>query len=319
MRVRAAVLGFGNQGAAQSFCLRDSGWEVSVGARSGASAARARAAGFPVLPVAEAAAAAEFVAFLLPDEVLLQELPAGLASQLARGATAVFAHGFAVVRGGVQWPAHADVVLVSPTAPGAVLRAEYAAGRGVPAYLAVVQNASGAALERARRYATAIGSARARLLEVDIGDEVVADQFGEQTVLVGGLLELTAAAVETLVRHGYPPALAYLECAHQVRYLAELLQTRGAAGFLEGVSATARFGSLTRGPRVIGPESREALDAVLEEIRSGTFAREFLADRAAGGEGLERLVREGLAGRFAALEAARRAALGPPEEPGKNG
>ena len=317
--MRAAVLGYGNQGAAQSFCLRASGWDVTVGARPGRSAERARAAGFPVLPVAEAAAAAEFVAFLLPDEVLLQALPAGLASQLARGATAVFAHGFALVSAGVQWPAHADVVLVSPTAPGAVLEAEYRAGRGVPAYLAVAQDASGEALERARRYATAIGSARARLLEVDLGEEVVADHFGEQTVLVGGLLELTAAAVDTLVRHGYPPALAYLECAHQVRYLAELLQTRGAAGFLAGVSATARFGALTRGPRVIGPESRAALEAILQEIRSGAFAREFLADRAAGGEGLERLSREGLTGRFAALEAARQAALGPSEGSGESG
>ncbi len=317
--MRAAILGFGNQGAAHAVCLRASGWDIVVGARPGPGAEAARRAGFPVHALEEAAALGEFVALLLPDEVLLEIFPSRLAPALPAGSTAVFAHGFALRHGRFEWPAGVDVVLVSPTAPGAVLEAEFRAGRGVPAYVGVARDASGQALDRARAYATALGSARARLLPVAIEDEVVADLFGEQVVLVGGLLELVTAAVETLVDDGLPPELAYLECAHQVRYLAELLQTRGAAGFLEGVSATARFGALTRGPRVIGPEARAALADVLRDIRSGRFAREFLADHRAGGERLERLTAEALAGRLASLEAARRAALAAGPDPPESG
>jgi ketol-acid reductoisomerase len=310
--MRAAVLGFGNQGAAQAVCLRASGWEVVVGQRPGPGAERARAAGFAVRPPAEAAAAGEYVALLLPDEVLISLFPSVIAPALRPGSAVVFAHGFALRHGDFAWPAGVDAVLVSPTAPGVVLEAEYRAGRGVPAYCAVAHDASGRAQERAEIYAAAIGATRARLLPVAVEDEVVADLFGEQVVLVGGLLELVTAAVDTLVGAGIPKPLAYLECAHQMRYLAELLQEKGAAGFLEGVSNTARFGALRQGPRVVGAESRRAMTEALEEIRSGRFAAEFLADQRAGAETLRRLTAEALQGRLARLDAAREAALGPP-------
>jgi ketol-acid reductoisomerase len=188
----------------------------------------------------------------------------------------------------------------------------------VPAYLAVAADAGGRAWERAEAYAAALGCARARLLRTTVAEEVAVDLFGEQTVLVGGLLELLSAAVDTLTDAGYPPAVAYLECAHQVKYLADLLHREGPEGFTRGVSATALFGALTRGPRAVGPEVRRELAEILAEVRDGRFAAEFLADRAAGGVGLARLRRAAAEGAWGRLASARRAALGadlPPAPP----
>jgi ketol-acid reductoisomerase len=304
-----AVLGFGNQGTAQAHCLRASGWEVTVGARPGPSTERARAAGFATALPAAAAARSEFVAALVPDEEFPSLYRESVRAALRPGAALVFAHGFSILYGRLEWVPEVDVLLVSPTAPGRVLAEEFAAGRGVPAYLAVAVDAGGRAWERAEAYAAALGCARARLLRTTVADEVAVDLFGEQTVLVGGLLELVSAAVDTLVDAGYPPAVAYLECAHQVKYLADLLHREGPEGFARGVSATALFGALTRGPRTVGPEVRRAMAEVLGEVRNGRFAAEFLADREAGGTALAELRRRAAAGAWGRLEAARRQAL----------
>lgn len=305
-RGRVAILGFGNQGEAQALNLRDSGCDVIVGARPGPGATRALAAGFEVLPLREAAENAAVLAVMLPD----QEVP-GLWPELtvsgARPVTIVFAHGFNLLYGALDLPAEADVVLVSPTGPGRMLRERFVAGSGLPAYLAVAQDASGKAWETAESYAAGIGSARARLWRTTVAEETEVDLFGEQVVLCGGMNALVTAAFETLTARGYAPEIAYLECVHQLKYLADLLHERGVAGMRRGISGTALFGDLTRGSRVIGPESREQMAEILDEIRSGAFAREWQSEQARGSVGLNEMVD---ASARHPIEEARRRALG---------
>jgi len=306
-RGRVAILGFGNQGEAQALNLRDSGCDVIVGARPGGpSDGRARAQGFDVQDLGDAARAADVIAVLLPDE----EVPgrwAEIAAACSRPVTVVFAHGFNLLYGGLALPAAADVVLVSPTGPGRMLRERYVAGSGLPAYLAVAQDASGSAWARAESYAAGIGSARARLWRTTVAEETEVDLFGEQVVLCGGMNALVTAAFETLTARGYSPEIAYLECVHQLKYLADLLHERGVAGMRRGISGTALFGDLTRGPRVIGPESRAQMNDILEEIRSGAFAREWQKEKADGRGSLEKRVE---AAQRHPIEEARRRALG---------
>ena len=302
-----AVLGFGNQGEAQALNLRDSGLSVVVGARAGgAGEARAKARGFVVQEMAQAAGGARVCAVMLPDEVtpaLWSELEPAFAPDVGL----VFAHGFNLLYSDLAFPPGADVVLVSPTGPGRVLRTAYAAGQGLPAYLAVHRDASGSAWALAEAYAGALGSGRARLWRTTVREETEVDLFGEQAVLCGGMNALVTAAFETLVSRGYSPEIAYLECVHQLKFLADLLHERGVAGMREGISGTALFGDLTRGPRVIGQESRAAMAALLEEIRSGAFAREWAAEVAAGRRRLEAGVEKAAAH---PIEAARARALG---------
>jgi len=307
-----AVIGFGHQGEAQALNLRDSGIEVVVGARSGhAGEAHARALGFAVHPLGGAAGLGAVLAVLLPDEAVPQVWPE-VAAALRPGATLVFAHGFNLVYGDLALPDESDVVLVSPTGPGRVLRVLYERDQGLPAYLAVHRDRTGRAWETAEAYAAAIGCARARLLRTTVVEETEVDLFGEQAVLCGGMNALVTAAFETLVARGYRPEIAYLECVHQLKYLADLLHEQGVAGLREAISGTARFGDLTRGPRVVGEASRVQMARLLDEIRSGAFAREWSAEVAAGKGRLEMLV-----GQAAdhPIEAARRAALGHPREP----
>jgi ketol-acid reductoisomerase len=303
-----AVLGYGNQGEAQALNLRDSGVPVVVGARAGGGAeARARAAGFETLPLAAALARAPNAALLMPDEALPDVWPQLLpAAEGLRGI--VFAHGFSLLYGALEFPAAADVVLVSPTGPGRVLRALYERGEGLPAYLAVHRDASGTAWDLAEAHAAAIGSARARLWRTTVREETEVDLFGEQVVLCGGMNALVTAAFETLVARGYSPEIAYLECVHQLKYLADLLHERGPFGMRAGISGTALYGDLTRGPRVIGPAARAAMGEVLEEIRSGSFAREWGAEVAGG---RRRLAAEMERAARHPIEEARRSALGP--------
>jgi len=277
---------------------------VVVGARdSGAGAARARAQGFTVHSLSEALAHSDLAAVLLPDEALPQ-LWSALAPSIHDEQTLVFAHGFNLLYGGVTFPSRCDVVLVSPTAPGWVMARGDELGARIPAYLAVHQDASRAAWATATAYATALQCGP--LLRTTVREETEVDLFGEQVVLCGGMNAMVLAAWETLVAQGYSAEIAYLECVHQLRYLAELLNERGPAGFREAISGTARFGDLTRGPRVIGSASRAAMAAALGEIRDGTFAREWRAEMAGGGTQLERLTD---AVRRHPIEAARRRAL----------
>jgi ketol-acid reductoisomerase len=300
-----AVLGFGHQGEAQAMNLRDSGVKVVVGAREGAGADRARANGLEVLGLAEAARRGQVIAVMLPDEAV-PALWGALAAATAPDAGLVFAHGFNLMYSDLAFPARGDVVLVSPTGPGRVLREAYRRGERLPAYVAAHRDRSGEAMALAEAYAGRIGAAP--LWRTTPREETEVDLFGEQVVLCGGLLALVTAAHETLVERGYSPEIAYLECVHQLKYLADLLHERGPAGFRAGISGTALFGAMTRGPRVVGPASRVEMKAILEEIRSGAFAREWAAE-AARGPG--RHAGEVERARVHPIEEARRRALGP--------
>jgi ketol-acid reductoisomerase len=308
---RAAVIGFGHQGAAQALNLRDAGWSVAIGARAGGdSERRAREHGFAPLEYAAALHGAQWAALLIADEALPALWPA-LRSGLAPGTTLVFAHGFNLLYGALEFPDGCDVVLVSPTGPGRVLRQAFERRATLPAYVAAHRDASGGALERAETYARAVGCGP--LWRTTVREETEVDLFGEQTVLCGGMNALVTTAFETLVAAGYAPEIAYLECVHQLKYLADLLHERGVAGMREGISGTALYGDLTTGPRVIGDESRAAMRRALDEIRSGAFAKAWIAEAAAG--------RPWLAGRQRAgashpIEVARRRALGGAQGPG---
>jgi ketol-acid reductoisomerase len=301
-----AILGFGNQGEAQALNLRDAGLDVIVGARAGGGAeARARASGFETLTLAAAAGRAAVIAVLLPDEAV-REVWGAIVPALRPDAGLVFAHGFNLLYGDLAIPERADVVLVAPTAPGRVLRSTFARGDRLPAYVAIHRDGSGGARALAEAYAGRLGCAP--LWRTTVREETEVDLFGEQVVLCGGLLALTLTAFETLVSSGYSPEIAYLECVHQLKYLVDLLHERGPAGFLDGISGTARYGAATRGERVIGAPSRQAMRAILDEIRSGAFAREWSSEIDAGRPRMGALTRD-----LAAhpIEAARRRALIP--------
>jgi ketol-acid reductoisomerase len=303
--LRIAVLGFGNQGRAQALALRRTGVEIVVGARpDGPSTARAREQGFEVREPAIAASEADLIALLLPDEAI-PEVWRAISAAVLPGAAVLFAHGFALRYGGVAFAPGLDVVLVSPTGPGRLL--EPAPGRApLAGYLAVHQDATGAAWSRAERYGQRLGLAPLR--RTTVAEETEIDLFGEQTVLCGGMNALVRTAYEVLVESGYTPEIAYLECVHQLKHLADLLHERGVAGLRESISGTALYGDLTRGPRVIGPEARAAMAAILEEIRSGAFAREWQAEVERGRPTLRRGLAEGAAH---PIEAARKRALEP--------
>jgi len=291
-----AVLGYGHQGEAHALNLRDSGRSVIVGARPGGEAeSRARRARFAVAPLPDAAAAADVVACLLPDDAFPAVFDAELRRSLRPRATLVFAHGFNLLYRPPALRPEWDAVLVSPTGPGDAVRASYGRG-GIPCYLAVHQDGSGHAWERAEAYAVALGSAR--MLRTTIREETEVDLFGEQAVLCGGMNALVMTAFDTLVRAGYAPEMAYLECVNQLAYLARALQERGVAGLRRSISATALFGDLTRGPRVLGEEGGRRFAAILDEVRDGTFAREWMAESARGApllrEGLERSAGEAI-------------------------
>jgi ketol-acid reductoisomerase len=302
---RVAVLGYGNQGAAHAHNLRAAGLTIVVGARPGRSSeARARSDGYETLAPVEAVRGARVIALLVPDEALPAMWPE-LRPALPDGAAIVLAHGFNLLYSDLAFPPGADVVLVSPTGPGAVLGRVRERGERLPAYVAVHRDASGRAWELAESYGARLGCAP--LVRTTVREETEVDLFGEQVVLCGGMNALTRAAFETLVEAGYSPEVVYLECVHQLRYLAELLHERGPAGFRRGISATARYGDVTRGERVVGEPSREAMRAVLAEIQSGAFAREWRAEVEAGTPMLRQAVET--AERHP-MEAARERALG---------
>jgi ketol-acid reductoisomerase len=270
-----AILGFGNQGEAQALNLRANGVRVVVGARTGRPGAeRARSHGFAVSSLDEAVRKAGVVALLLPDE-MIPELWADVRAALPPGAGVVFAHGFALLYQRLDFPPDSDVVLVSPAGPGRVLKRGDSGSR-LAAYLAVHRDATGAAWELAEAYGRALGCDP--LWRTTVREETEVDLFGEQVVLCGGMIALVRAAFEALVERGYAPEIAYLECVHQLKFLADLLHERGLHGFHQAISATALYGGLTRGPRVIGEPSRREMRAILDEIRNGSFAREWLAE-----------------------------------------
>ncbi|MEJ2516071.1 MAG: ketol-acid reductoisomerase [Gammaproteobacteria bacterium] len=279
-----AVLGFGAQGRAQALNLRDSGVDVVVALRD-ASPRRAdcEALGLRVVTPAEAAAERDVFAMLVPDEAQPTVYEDCLHGAAAEGSALVFAHGYNIHYGHLRPRDDLDVLMVAPLGIGEQVRQQYEAGRGVPGLLAVARDATGAARDLGLAYATANGHARAAVFETTFTEETETDLFAEQAVLCGGLNHLITAAFETLVESGYPEELAYFSCLHEVQLIADLVQRRGIAGMRGSISSTAAFGDYTRGPRVVGPESRRAMRAMLEEIRDGRFDRELSAEMAAGG------------------------------------
>ncbi|GMV37103.1 MAG: ketol-acid reductoisomerase (NADP(+)) [Fimbriimonadales bacterium] len=285
---QVAVIGFGSQGRAQALCLRDSGVDVHVGVRYGPSRERAEADGLPVAEIAEAAAKADLIALLVPERAH-REVFAAVGPSLRPGATLVFAHGFSLLYDVVQPPSEVDVVLVAPMGAGPTMRELYEQGSGVAGLVAVHRDATGSARAAALAYAKALGCGRVGVMESSVREETETDLFGEQAVLCGGLTALMLAGFETLVEAGYPEEIAYFECIHQVKLLADLVHEHGIAGMRERISDTALYGDLTRGPRVVGEASRAAMRELLREIRSGAFAREWLAEQESGLPNLQKL------------------------------
>lgn len=282
-----AVIGYGNQGRAQALNLRDSGVAVLVGSRvESRGHGRALADGFEPLPLAEATRRADIVHLLLPDDAMGPVFAEHIAPALRPGVTLTFSHGFAIRFGTIVPPEGCDVTLVSPKAIGTQVRALYEQGRGAPVLVAVHRDASGTALARACAHAAALGGSRAGIVETTIADETECDLFGEQAVLCGGLLALIQASFETLVDAGYPPEMAYFECIHELKLITDMVHDRGLAAMFDAISPAAAHGAFTRAPRIIPESTRAEMRAMLEQIRSGEFAREYLGEMDSGGASL---------------------------------
>jgi ketol-acid reductoisomerase len=288
-----AILGYGSQGHAHALNLKDSGVDVVVGLReSSSSVAAARGAGLEVAGVADAASRGDVVMVLLPDEKHGEVYEAEIADGIAPGNLLLFGHGFSVHYETVTPPPEVDVALVAPKGPGHLVRRQFTEGRGVPGLLAVHQDATGRARDLALAYAKGIGCTRGGVIETTFREETETDLFGEQAVLCGGLSELVRAGYETLVDAGYDPRLAYFECLHELKLIVDLMYEKGIAGMRFSISNTAEYGDLTRGRRIIGEPSRAAMREVLGEIRSGAFAREWIAENRAGQEHFKRMREE---------------------------
>lgn len=288
---RVAVVGYGSQGRAHALNLRDSGLDTVVGLRpEGASWRKARADGWDVMTPADAVASAQLVAMLVPDMAQPEVFQTSVRPHLQPGAALLFAHGFNVHYGQIEAPPEVDVVLVAPKGPGDLVRRQFVEGRGVPCLFAVAQNATGIARERALSYASGIGGGRAGVLETTFAEETETDLFGEQAVLCGGASELVVRGFETLVEAGYQPEVAYFECLHELKLIVDLLHEGGLQKMHQFVSETAKYGDLTRGPRVVDDSAKERMREVLEEVRDGTFAREWILENQAGRPRYRRLM-----------------------------
>jgi len=291
-----AVIGYGSQGHAHALNLRDSGLRVVVAEKPGApNWSKAAAAGFPVLSAGEAAEAGDVIMILVADMHQPALYREQIAPRLRAGKTLMFAHGFNIHFGQIVPPPDVDVSMIAPKAPGHRVRELFKEGVGVPALVAVYQNPSGQALQRALAYARALGCLKAGVIETTFKEETESDLFGEQAVLCGGVSELIRAGFETLVEAGYAPEIAYFECLHELKLIVDLIQEGGLSYMRYSVSDTAEYGDYTRGPRVINQAVREEMRRLLAEVQSGQFAREWI----------EEYTRNGLKNFLAMREAAR--------------
>src|SRR5579863_4687477 len=285
-----AIIGYGSQGHAHSLNLKDSGVDVVVGLReSSSSVAAARDAGLEVLGVVEAASRGDLVMILVPDELHHDVWEQEVRDGVADGNLLLFGHGFSIHYGEVTPPPGVDVALVAPKGPGHLVRRQYTEGSGVPGLVAIEQDATGNARALALAYAKGIGCTRGGVIETTFKDETETDLFGEQAVLCGGASELVQAGFETLVEAGYDPEMAYFECLHELKLIVDLMYEKGLAGMRYSISNTAEYGDYTRGKRVITAETRASMKAILAEIQSGEFAREWIAENRANQENFLRM------------------------------
>ena len=274
-----AVMGYGSQGHSQSQNLKDSGLKVVIGLRPGSPRwKRAEDAGFEVMTVSEAASKADIIQILLPDETQSKIYYAEIEKYVTAGKTLVFSHGFNIHYGQIVPPKDVDVIMIAPKSPGHLVRRTYTEGAGVPALIAVHQDASGKAKELALAYAKGIGSTKAGVLETTFAEETETDLFGEQAVLCGGASELVKAGFDTLVEAGYQPEIAYFECLHELKLIVDLMYEGGISWMRYSVSDTAQYGDMTIGKRIINKETRKEMKKVLEEIQDGRFAKAWLLE-----------------------------------------
>ena len=277
-----AVIGYGNQGAAQAKNMRDSGLNVIISDIKGSAQwSQAEKDGFSVMTTKEAAARADVIQVLVPDQYQAEVYSQDIKEHMTSGKALVFSHGFNIHFGQIVPPADVDVYMVAPKGPGHLVRETYEQGRGVPALIAIQQDATGKARDLALAHAKGIGATRAGVLETSFAEETETDLFGEQAVLCGGLSELIKAGFETLVEAGYQPEIAYFECLHEVKLITDLIYSKGITGMREAISDTAEYGDLTRGSRVINEDVREEMRDILAEIQSGEFAREWILENKA--------------------------------------
>jgi ketol-acid reductoisomerase len=287
---KITIVGYGSQGHAHALNLKDSGFDVTIGIRPGSEGwKRAEDDGWAPKSVADAVEGADVVGILVPDHVAFDLWESTIEKALKQGATVLFAHGFSIHFKAISPRADLDVIMVAPKGPGHLVRRLYAQGAGVPCLIAVAQDASGKARGTALAWASGVGGGRAGVLETTFEEETITDLFGEQTVLCGGATALVQAGFETLVEAGYQPEIAYFECLHELKLIVDLLYEGGLEGMRYSISDTAEYGDLTRGPRIVDAHVREEMGRILDEIRSGAFAEEFIGDIKAGGPRMKAL------------------------------
>jgi ketol-acid reductoisomerase len=278
-----AIIGYGSQGHAHALNLRDSGVNVVVGLYAGsASWPKAETAGLRVLSTADATKAADVIMILVADHIQADLYHRDIEPHLTPGKTLMFAHGFNIHFGQIACPPNVDVSMIAPKAPGHRVRELFTEGVGVPALVAVQQDASGQALEQALAYALALGCLKAGVIETTFKEETESDLFGEQAVLCGGVSELIRAGFETLVEAGYAPEIAYFECLHELKLIVDLIQEGGLGYMRYSVSDTAEYGDYTRGPRIVNDQTRAEMKKILGEVQSGEFARQWINENKTG-------------------------------------
>ncbi|MEQ9451966.1 MAG: ketol-acid reductoisomerase [Pseudomonadales bacterium] len=291
-KMKVVVVGYGSQGHAHANNLRDSGVEVVVGLRSGSGSwSKAEKAGFPVAEVADAVQDADLVMVLVPDELQPALYRDALEGNMKEGAALAFAHGFNVHFELIVPRGDLDVIMIAPKGPGHTVRSTYVEGGGVPSLIAISQDATGQAKNIALSYASANGGGRAGVIETNFREETETDLFGEQAVLCGGAAALVQAGFETLVEAGYAPEMAYFECLHELKLIVDLFYEGGVANMWYSVSNTAEYGGLTRGPRIVTEETKQEMKRILEEIQTGRFAKEFVAENQTGNPSIKAMRR----------------------------
>ncbi|CAB3757050.1 ketol-acid reductoisomerase [Paraburkholderia humisilvae] len=284
---RVAIIGYGSQGHAHALNLKDSGVNVTVGLRAGASWAKAEKAGLKVASMADAVTQADLIMMLIPDERIADVYREDVEPHAKKGAALGFAHGFNIHFGQVEPRDDLDVIMIAPKAPGHTVRSTYVDGAGVPHLIAVARDVSGYARSLALAYAAAIGGGRAGIIETNFREETETDLFGEQTVLCGGLVDLIKAGFEVLVEAGYASEMAYFECLHEVKLIVDLIYEGGIANMNYGISNNAEFGEYSSGPRIVNDATKRAMRDVLKDIQTGQYAKSFILENRAGAPTLQ--------------------------------